>query len=142
MTVSQLTDFGQARLQQVGGGRLDWRDLIFGLMLGACAAFATSRYSQFMDIYELVIMWACIPGLVFLGWLWPAMRWFAVGCSLLALVGVFSYNGQLAAAEESFLLKYLLSSQSAVLWMCALYGLGCLSYWAGLLFRGATSPSS
>ena len=37
------------------------RDLGLGLVAALGAAFATQRYSSFMDIYELVILWACVP---------------------------------------------------------------------------------
>ncbi len=139
MTTSTASDFGQARLQSVGSSRLGWKDLVFGGLLAGGSWWASTKYGQFMDVYELVILWACAAGMVFVGWLWPAMRWFSVGCGLLALAGIGLYGGQLAQAEQSLLLKYLLSSQSAILWMCALYAAGCLAYWAGLLLRGPTA---
>ena len=123
----------------VGGGRLRWPDGLFALILLAAAGFATHRYSAFMDIYEQVILWSCVPGMVFLGWLWPALRLFSVGTAAIALVGISAYAGDIAMAEKSFLLKYLLSSQSAILWMCALFAFASVAYWVGLLFRGPTA---
>ncbi len=37
--------------------------------------------------------------------------------------------------EEAFFLKYLISSQAAIMWMCALFGLATLAYWGGMLAR-------
>jgi cytochrome c-type biogenesis protein CcsB len=41
------------------------------------------------------------------------------------------YGHDLARAEHDVLLKYLLSSQSAILWMCALFILATICYWLG-----------
>jgi len=114
-------------------------DLVFGVIAAAAAGFASQRYSSFMDIYELVILWACVPFVVWLGYLWSALRAYMVGCALLALGAVLLYGGSSAGAETSLLLKYFLSSQSAILWMCALFSIGTVAYWVGLLSNGATA---
>ena len=119
--------------------KLGIRDALFGLVAAAGAAYATQRYSSFMDIYELVILWMCVPSLVFLGYLWRALRPYFVCCALAALLGAMMYQGNAAAAETNFLLKYFLSSQSAILWMCALFSIATVAYWVGLLSRGATA---
>lgn len=49
-------------------------DLGFGLLAALGAAFATQRYASFMDIYELVILWCCVPAAVLLGYFWAALR--------------------------------------------------------------------
>ena len=115
------------------------RDLGFGLIAAIGAGFATARYSSFMDIYELVILWCCVPSVVFLGYLWPALRPYFVGTAATALLAIWMYGGNAAAAETNLLLKYFISSQSAILWMCALFALATISYWVGLLSRGATA---
>jgi cytochrome c-type biogenesis protein CcsB len=51
----------------------------------------------------------------------------------LSLLALWLYQGQLARAEQVFLLKYFLSSQSAVLWMSVLFFLSTLFYWGGVL---------
>jgi len=115
------------------------RDLGIGLIAGLGAAFATQRYSSFMDIYELVILWACVPSVMFLGYLWAALRPYLIGCAALAIGAVMMYGGTSSAAETNLLLKYFLSSQSAILWMCALFSLATIAYWVGLLAKGATA---
>jgi cytochrome c-type biogenesis protein CcsB len=114
-------------------------DLVFGVIAAAAAGFASQRYSSFMDIYELVILWACVPFAVWLGYLWSALRAYMVGSALLALGAVLLYGGSSAGAETSLLLKYFLSSQSAILWMCALFSIATVAYWVGLLSKGVTA---
>jgi cytochrome c-type biogenesis protein CcsB len=45
------------------------------------------------------------------------------------------YAGALDMANNKFLLKYLLSSQSAILWMSTLFFLSALFYWGGLIAK-------
>ena len=139
MNTSVMQDLSAAELTPVGGGRLNWLDAAFTVLLLAGAAYASQQYGNFMDIYEKVILWACVPSIVFLGWLWPAMRPYLLGCATLALLGISAYGADMARAETSFVLKYFLSSQTAILWMSALFVLGCGFYWLGVLGRGATA---
>src|SRR5690606_20549486 len=60
--------------------------------------------------------------------------------AILGLIGVLSYGGvvggtgELARAESSFFLKYLLSGQSATMWMCVLFFAATTAY-LSTLFR-------
>lgn len=138
-TTSLQQPLSHAVLTPVGGGRMRWPDAAYGALLGALAAYATATYTHMMDIYSLIILWCCVPALVFLGWRWPALRMFSLGCGALAYWGISLYAGDLARGQDQFLLKYLLSSQSAILWMCALFAFATVAYWVGLLARGATA---
>src|SRR5260364_217268 len=51
------------------------------------------------------------------------------------LPAVTLYRGHLARAEQVFLLKYALSSQSAILWMSALFAFSTIFYWIGVCAR-------
>jgi cytochrome c-type biogenesis protein CcsB len=53
--------------------------------------------------------------------------------TLASLLGIWSYQGDLARAEQVFWLKYFLSSQSAILWMSVLFFMGTLFYWLGMI---------
>jgi ABC-type transport system involved in cytochrome c biogenesis permease subunit len=53
--------------------------------------------------------------------------------TLASLLGIWSYQGDLANAEQVFWLKYFLSSQSAILWMSVLFFMGTLFYWLGMI---------
>ena len=61
-------------------------DLGFGLLALLGAGYATQRYAAHMDIYELVILWCCVPSVVLLGYLWTALRPFMLGCAAAALM--------------------------------------------------------
>jgi len=122
--------------------RPDWTDGLFGLLLLAAAAYALWRYPAQMDGYEKVILLGAAAGLAWLAWLWRPLRGLFVASGASALLAVYLYadggswlQGNLARAEAAFLLKYLFSSQSAILWMCALFALATLCYWVGLFSR-------
>src|SRR5690606_38926741 len=119
-------------------GKADWTDIAYFLLLGVGAAFALSQYGYAMDGYEKAILLAAVPSLVWMGWLWRPLRTVTVAAGVVALFAVWLYSGggglhqgDISRAESVFLLKYLLSSQSAILWMCALFVLATASYWVG-----------
>jgi cytochrome c-type biogenesis protein CcsB len=66
------------------------------------------------------------------------LRVFALAVFAASLAGVYAYQGELARAERVFWLKYLISSQTAIMWMCFLYGMAAVAYWWGLLARSAS----
>lgn len=110
-------------------------DWIFALVLAAGALFALNRYGDFMDIYEKVILLASAPVFIGLGWYWKSSRVLMLLIFGLSLWAVSLYAGDLEMAQSRFFLKYLFSSQSAILWMSFLFGLSTLFYWGGLLAR-------
>ncbi|WP_374581216.1 c-type cytochrome biogenesis protein CcsB [Pseudoduganella sp.] len=113
-------------------GAFDW---LFALVLCAGALYAFNRFGAYMDIYEKVILLASAPCFAALGWYWKPLRWLMPLSFALALAGISLYQGQLAAADSRFFLKYMLSSQSAILWMSTLFFLSTLFYWGGLFTR-------
>ncbi len=116
-------------------------DFAFAVLMLAAGGFAFARYGQYMDYYEHGILLGATLALVWFGWFWPAMRYFLPGVAVLALIGTSSYHGDLATAQHSFLLKYFLASQSAVMWMCVLYFIATAVYWVGLIKRSDTALS-
>ena len=115
--------------------RLNAFDWLFSLALFAGALVAFNRFGAYMDVYEKAILLASAPAFSALGWYWKPLRWLMPLCFLLALCAVSLYGGQLAAADQRFWLKYMLSSQSAILWMSTLFFLSTLLFWGGLLTR-------
>ncbi|WP_296002493.1 c-type cytochrome biogenesis protein CcsB [Rugamonas sp.] len=115
--------------------RLSLIDWLFGFALLAGALFALNRYGSHMDVYEKGIMLAAAPTFAALGWTWKPVRWLMPLLFLLALFSISLYGGDLDAANHTFLLKYLLSSQSAILWMGTFFFLSTLFYWIGLVAR-------
>lgn len=114
-------------------GRPDWSDWLFFLLLAVGAGYALDRYGYAMDYYEKIILCGTIPGLVWMGWLWRPLRTLMVACALSVGLALMLYQNDLARAEQVFLLKYLLSSQSAILWMSALFVLATACYWIGIV---------
>ena len=110
-------------------------DWIFALVLAAGALFAFNRYGDFMDIYEKAILLAAVPVFVGLGWYWKSSRVLMLLIFGLSLWAISLYAGNLEMAQSRFFLKYLLSSQSAILWMSFLFGLSTVFHWGGLLSR-------
>ena len=110
-------------------------DWIFALILASGALFAFNRYGDFMDIYEKAILLAAVPVFVGLGWYWKSSRTLMLLIFGLSLWAISMYASNLEMAQSRFFLKYLLSSQSAILWMSFLFGLSTLFYWGGLLSR-------
>jgi cytochrome c-type biogenesis protein CcsB len=65
------------------------------------------------------------------------MRVLMLLIAALSIGAISIYNGNLEMAQSRFWLKYLLSSQSAILWMSTLFFLSTLFHWGGLLSRSA-----
>jgi len=118
--------------------RLTATDWLFGAGLLAAALFALNRYAHFMDGYERAILLLSAPTFAALGWHWKPVRWLMPVVALLSLWAISMYDGSLAAAEQKFFLKYMLSSQSAILWMSALFVFSTVFYWIGLLSRSGS----
>ncbi|HRL21591.1 MAG TPA: c-type cytochrome biogenesis protein CcsB [Alcaligenes sp.] len=119
-------------------GRPDWTDLLYLALLVAGAVYALNTYSTSMDYYEKLILVGFVPFVAWLGWLWRPLRTLTLVCGAAAVLAIWLYstgggliNGDIQKADTVFLLKYLLSSQSAILWMCSLFILATVLYWAG-----------
>jgi len=110
-------------------------DLIFGVGLMFAMLVAFSRFRHYMDYYEQAVLLLTAPALGWLGWRWKPLRGATVLIAALTLGAVFLYGGNLEMANQRFILKYLLSSQSAILWMSVLFIMSTLSYWSGLAAR-------
>ena len=114
---------------------LNAADWLYGLALLGAALFALNRYAHHMDIYEQVILVATAPTFALLGWYWKPMRWLLPLVGVLSLWAISLYGGAIDAANQKFFLKYMLSSQSAILWMSALFVFSTVFYWIGLVSR-------
>lgn len=112
---------------------VDWGFALLAL-LGTVFAFA--RYQQAMDVYEQAILVGSLPAVVWLAWFWRPLRTLMLVVSGLSLLAIFLYQGDLARSEQVFLLKYFLSSQSAILWMSMVFFISTAFYWLGMFVRG------
>ncbi|MDC7709547.1 c-type cytochrome biogenesis protein CcsB [Vogesella indigofera] len=122
-------------LQQPLYKRLAAGDWLYALLIIVAAGYSFSLYGSAMDYYEQLILVGSSIGLVALGWFWPSWRWFFPLAGAVSLLAIQLYDHNLARAAESFGLKYLLSSQSSFMWMCTLFFLATMLYWAGTLSR-------
>ncbi|RXZ44418.1 c-type cytochrome biogenesis protein CcsB [Crenobacter cavernae] len=113
-------------------------DWLYALVVLAAAGTTFGLYGGAMDYYEHAILAGATVGLTGLGWFWKAFRWYLPLCGAVALAGIGLYDHDLARAQASFGLKYALSSQSAIMWMCTLFFLATGVYWVGLLKRSDT----
>ena len=112
---------------------LDW---VFAALALAGGLFAFSRYGAFMDVYEKGILLGAIPATIAMGWFWRPLRALMALVTVFSLLGILSYQGDLARAEQVFWLKYFLSSQSAILWMSVLFFMSTTFYWLGMFGKG------
>ena len=119
--------------------RRNWWDWLFALLVAAGGAYGLALYSQHMDVYEQAILIGTVPSLVVLGWFWRPVRQLTLVVAVLSLLAIWLYQvdgaPQVARADEAFLLKYFLSSQSAILWMSMLFFMGTAFYWLGVFSR-------
>ena len=113
-------------------GMFDW---LFAAVLMAGAVFGLVRYGAYMDVYEKAILLLAAPTFALLGWQFKAVRWLMPLVFLLSLAAIGLYAGDLQNANQKFFLKYMLSSQSAILWMSTLFVFSTVFYWVGLLSR-------
>jgi cytochrome c-type biogenesis protein CcsB len=115
--------------------RLTIIDWLYAAALLAASLFALNRFGAHMDYYEKIIAVTAAPTFAWLGWHWKPVRWLIALLAVLALSAIMLYGGALDMANNKFLLKYLLSSQSAILWMSTLFFLSALFYWGGLIAK-------
>ena len=121
--------------------RLSLIDWLYGAGLLAASLFGLVRFGAFMDIYEKAILLAAAPTFAWLGWYWKPVRWLIPVAAVLSLFAIELYTGHLEMANQKFFLKYILSSQSAILWMGTLFVLSTLFYWIGLVARSEFGSS-
>ena len=120
------------RLNEPFLSRRNVSDWLFAALVIAGGLFAFVRHGASMDVYEKPILVAALIAMIGMGWFWRPLRLLAFVVACAALLGIASYQGDLARAETVFWLKYFLSSQSAILWMSVLFFMSTGFYWLGL----------
>lgn len=112
--------------------RLDVWDWLFAVVIALTAMFVQTQASHHMDGYEMAILWFSAASTVLLGWFFKPLRWFTVLSLVLAYGAIKLYGGDIGNTDR-FLLKYFLSSQSAIMWQCATVFFALFCYIAGVL---------
>ncbi len=110
-------------------------DWLFALLVVAGAGVAFARYGGAMDVYEKGILLCATPLAIWLGWFWGPLRTLMLVVAGASLLAIASYQGDLKRADTVFWLKYFISSQSAILWMCLLFFMSTAFYWVGMFAR-------
>ncbi|WP_298611864.1 c-type cytochrome biogenesis protein CcsB [uncultured Thiothrix sp.] len=113
--------------------RLKPMDWIWAALVLAGTAYAYLLYSGAMDAYEQGFLILSAPALIALGWNWRSVQPLTVLVTIFSLLGIWLYSGNIANAETVFGLKYLFSSQSAIMWMSALFVIATFFYFGGLI---------
>ncbi|MBD3609618.1 MAG: c-type cytochrome biogenesis protein CcsB [Gammaproteobacteria bacterium] len=108
------------------------RDWLFALLAMVGAIFSHVKYSVHMDAYEVGILYLSAATLIAIAWHWRAIGVMSLIVGLLSIMAILIYDTDLSRADSSFFLKYLISSQSAIMWMSALYVLATVTYFLGL----------
>jgi cytochrome c-type biogenesis protein CcsB len=124
--------------------RRDVWDWLFAALVVGGAALAFVRYGASMDFYETTILAGAVPSLIWLGWFWRPLRALSVAVAVVSLLAIWLYQtpaggADLARADQVFMLKYFISSQSAILWMSMLFFMSTLFYWVGMLTRAGAA---
>ncbi|MES2206516.1 MAG: c-type cytochrome biogenesis protein CcsB [Pseudomonadota bacterium] len=97
------------------------------------------RFGNKMDSYEIGIGLAALAGVMFIAHYWRAFSISALIACLGAWLATTLYQGHLESAQQKFLLKFILSSQSAMSWMSVMYFLSWGSYALGSFIRSPFS---
>ncbi|MFP8779358.1 c-type cytochrome biogenesis protein CcsB [Hydrogenophaga sp. RWCD_12] len=120
-------------------GKQAW-DWLFAALIVAGAAWAFFRYEGAMDVYEKGILLGAVPSLIWLGWFWRPLGKLMAVVAALSLLAIWLYQtpagaADLTRADQVFMLKYFISSQSAILWMSMLFFMSTVFYWIGMFSR-------
>ena len=115
--------------------RLNWRDWLWAALVVVGSVYAYVHYAALMDGYEVGILAGTAASLIWLGWAWKPIQPLSIAVAALSLIAIGLYGGDLSAGERNFFLRYLISSQSAIMWMSALYVLATVTYFLALFMR-------
>ena len=113
-------------LQRLTPGDWFWAALV----VVATAVTCTVLWDA-MNRYEVVITLFTAGAMIGMGWHWHGGRLYMGLVCAVSLFAISRYP-DLAAADSDFFLRYLLSSQSAIMWMSALFPAATLAYGAAL----------
>ncbi|MFP4611341.1 MAG: cytochrome c biogenesis protein CcsA, partial [Thiohalophilus sp.] len=107
-------------------------DWIWAAVLLFGAGYAWDKYSSLMDGYEVGILFGTALSLIALGWFWKETRYLMIAIAAISLFAVSLYGNDLGQANQNFFLKFLFSSQSATMWMSALFVMATVVYFVYL----------
>jgi len=109
-----------------------WRGL-----MAIAAIVLLQLYSSVFDSYEIGIVVLTAVSLALLGQNWPGFRRHVIAVTILSFIALWLYGQDLSLGETDFFLSYILASQSAFMWMSALFVMATFAYFTGLLMRSS-----
>ena len=115
--------------------RLTMADALWALLVIAGSGYAYWFYQSYMDYYEMAIQAGATLALIGWGRYWPPARTFTLAVTALTVLALWRYGANYELRKSAFLLKYLLESQAAFMWMSTLYVLATVTYFAALFAR-------
>ena len=115
--------------------RLKWPDWAYAAVLFFGAIFAYTKYGSYMDVYEAGFLFGAAALFSYLGWQWKAIGKLVIAIAVISLFSISLYHGDQARATQAFMLRFLISSQSAIMWMNVLFVLAMVTYWFAMYKR-------
>lgn len=116
------------------------KEIIWAALVILGSFLAWQEFNDLMGIYEDGILIGATIGLIMLGRFWDSIKTLSYAITALTLLALWSYSihdNQISANEHAFFLKFLVSSQSAFMWMSALYVLATVTYFAALFSKSS-----
>ncbi len=114
------------------------QEIVWILFVLSASIFAWQQVGHLMDAYENGILIGSAISLIFIGKLWHSLKLLSYLVTALSVFAIWQYasNGnQIIANENVFFLKFLVSSQSAIMWMSALFVLAMLTYFIAIFSK-------
>ncbi len=113
-------------------------DAVYALLVVVIAIFIQICFAQYQDGYDIAFLWGSTVAAIWLGWFYKPLRLFFVLSAVASYLAVITYSGDISRTDPAqgkvpFLLKYFLSSQAAIMWLCALILIATFCYLTGLL---------
>lgn len=115
------------------------RDYLWAAFILTASFVSWLVYSDFMDVYEEAILFGTALATIWMGWYWRSFQthFYTVTAITLMALWMYQLNGnEYAAQETNFFLKYLISSQAAIMWMSFLVLVTTVTYFIGF-FRNS-----
>lgn len=122
------------------------RNIAWTLFVALISFYGWFEYHEFMDVYEVGILIGTALSLVWLGMFWKSFQPYTLWVTGLSLLAIWSYHSAgnaITANEEAFFLKFMISSQAAIMWMNALFIMATIVYFIAVFkksdFAGKTA---
>ncbi len=101
---------------------------LWSVTVAIMAGYCFVNYRPTLQGAEELLLFVGTAGLIGLGWRWRTVCALSSVVAGLSLLAILLYGQALERAESHFVLKYFLSSQSAITWMSVCYLLSFLGY--------------